>query len=480
MPKLADLYGVDLNRLGKYRPEYTSVMETAPTDFEMEQRKAPTDQEYASGRLEAPMFSPDDLIGSGVFTKLASLALPAAMAGIVKNKGGAWGTYIPDHLLKNSLWPPGYDQKSAPVWTRLAAPIAPIQGSTTFARKLFEGKTPEELLLINAGIYGNNHPNLARLRYSVDGTPESMDYLKRYAAVGMANRHLSDPPLYPEVAQSPDVAWKKWQRGPLVNYIRNRMATEDDPIRRLAEQGITHLAVTPDKLPRLSKYAKEARLAGGFPEKGVAKTQLGKLWENIADTSIGLGNPNKYGEIPYLFIDAHGLRSLPENQLDEISSFVREGLDEGRINPGAALRGNYSVESAVRDMHAARLVKEDVYKNATAFKEYPSGHKWVRLDKKGQFATESDNMGHSVRGYEAINNYGHGGWEGIQSGKAEVYSLRGENGKPVVTIEIDNSNPESPIITQVKGKFNKTSLPEDIENMVQDFAKTRGATIASR
>ena len=39
---------------------------------------------------------------------------------------------------------------------------------------------------------------------------------------------------------------------------------------------------------------------------------------------------------------------------------------------------------------------------------------------------------------------------------------------------------ERPLIPQVRGRFNKTSLPDDVEAMVQDFAKERGATIASR
>lgn len=39
---------------------------------------------------------------------------------------------------------------------------------------------------------------------------------------------------------------------------------------------------------------------------------------------------------------------------------------------------------------------------------------------------------------------------------------------------------ERPLITQVKGKFNKTSLPDDVEAMIQGFAEKRGAEIASR
>ena len=481
MPKLADLYGVDLNRLGKYQPEYTSVMERPLTPLEEEQRAAPVDREYASGRLEAPMFSPDDLIGSGVFTKLASLAKglgPALAAGIIKNKGGVWDSPRAQYL-RATKGPPGYDGRAAIVWGDAGLPASSV-GSIGFTRKVFEGKTPEEMY----DAYLRSMPEEWRqytLKDFLGLNPEMLDHINQMTVGQMSNRHLSDPSLFPEMAASPDVIAKKWQRGPLVNYIRNQMATENDPIRELAEQGITHLEKVPRRNPPLKPDIRQKRAEAGFPEEGVAKTQLGKLWEAIADSSIYRRPPNEYGEIPYTFPGTYFDMSLPFNQLGSIADFVRKGIDEGRINPQSALRGNYSVESAVRDMHAERLARENVYKNATVFKEYPeTGHKWVRLDKKGQFAAESDNMGHSVRGYETISNYGHGGWEGIQSGQAEVYSLRGKNGKPVVTIEIDASDPNRPLITQVKGKFNKTDLPGDVEAMVQDFAEKRGATIASR
>jgi hypothetical protein len=89
-------------------------------------------------------------------------------------------------------------------------------------------------------------------------------------------------------------------------------------------------------------------------------------------------------------------------------------------------------------------------KDLPVVKEYPEGYKWVELNKPGAFATESDAMEHSVRGYEpdpdhpdwekisgnsGSPDYGHGGWEAIKSGKAKVYSLIDENGKPHVTVE---------------------------------------------
>jgi hypothetical protein len=101
----------------------------------------------------------------------------------------------------------------------------------------------------------------------------------------------------------------------------------------------------------------------------------------------------------------------------------------------------------------------------TVHKEYPEGWKWVQLDKPGQFAAESDSMGHSVRGYEppkevgdadgtlvgddghhpdwipasgdsGYEDYGHGGWDAIKSGKAKVYSLRDPKGESHVTVEV--------------------------------------------
>jgi len=482
MPKLADLYGVDLNRLGKYRPEYTSVMERPLTPLEEEQRAAPVDREYASGRLEAPMLSPDDLIGSGAFTKLASLAKglsPALAAGIIKNKGGTWDS-LRSSYLRSIKDHPGYDEKSASVWGDAAVPV-PLMSSNSSTRRVFEGKTPEEMHDAHLRSMPEDWDRYT-LKDFLELDPATLNNVNRMTVARMANLHLSDPSLFPEVAASPDVVAKKWQRGSLVNYIRNQMATENDPIRALAEQGITHLEEgIPRRGPALKPDLVKKRAEAGFPEGGAAKTPLGKVWEAIADRSISRRDPNKYGEIPYSFSDDHNQRNLPSNQLGYIADFVQEGLEKGRINPQSALRGNYSVESAVRDMHAERLARENVYKNATVFKEYPeTGHRWVRLDKRGQFSAESDNMGHSVRGYETINEYGHGGWEGIQSGKAEVYSLRGKNGKPVATVEIDASDPNRPLITQVKGKFNKTSLPDNVEAMVQDFAKERGAAIASR
>jgi hypothetical protein len=90
-------------------------------------------------------------------------------------------------------------------------------------------------------------------------------------------------------------------------------------------------------------------------------------------------------------------------------------------------------------------------KGMTIAKEFEDGYKMVQLDKPGQFAKESDRMGHSVRGYEpskghedwseasgnsGYSTYGNGGWDSIKSGETQVFSLRDSKNKPHVTVEV--------------------------------------------
>jgi hypothetical protein len=148
---------------------------------------------------------------------------------------------------------------------------------------------------------------------------------------------------------------------------------------------------------------------------------------------------------------------------DHVLDVLKENLANGRLKPEELK--NISVEQAVRktadyDLDLAKKMQDAQAKkleDMTVHKEYPNGMKWVQLDKPGQFAAESQAMGHSVKGYEppegnpdwipesgdeGSDYYGHGGWEGIRSGEAKVYSLVDPKGNPHTTIEVKaNQNP---------------------------------------
>lgn len=281
-------------------------------------------------------------------------------------------------------------------------------------------------------------------------------------------------------------AGNKWVQSNLKNYITKQMATEGDPVRKLAEEGIKAFPVNIDEFgdAELRTYgsyqAKQNRKATGYVPEGVAKSPLAKHYETMTDESITPTEAKHFQRVQALpkyqrgagTIDAPWVDKLdPETPIfslnrdvdfdklgfSHIMDVLREDLATGRIRPEQL--NKISMEQAVRRTHEydetlkanmlnARIAEQA---NANVFKEYPEGYKWVQLDKPGQFSLESDLMGHSVRGYEppqghpdwsdisgnsGYKDYGYGGYEAIKSGNAKIYSLRDPKGMSHATVEV--------------------------------------------
>jgi len=262
----------------------------------------------------------------------------------------------------------------------------------------------------------------------------------------------------------------KWIDKKLTPYIKNKMATPSDPVRKLAEEeGILPFPDTPVNAEVTSNAN---RIAAGLPieqQAPISKTDRGQAWENRADAAINVGPYNEM--IPFGYSDridldetlrAFGGEFAVQNPTAKVSGMntgrgpedlgfnhiidvLQEGLTTGRLSPDS-LRG-LSMEDAVRLTHQYDLDMADKMKKAQiqslegvpVYKQYPEqGFRWMQLDKPGYFAAESDAMGHSVRGYEpppghpdwtpqsgnkGSPGYGYGGWEAIKSGDVKVYSL---------------------------------------------------------
>jgi hypothetical protein len=96
-----------------------------------------------------------------------------------------------------------------------------------------------------------------------------------------------------------------------------------------------------------------------------------------------------------------------------------------------------------------------------------SAGKWVKLTDPLATRMEGKLMKHSVGGYSEGTSYGtgytglpYGGKKAFDEGLVEVYSLRGKDGKPLVTVEVANKGtPKEPklAVTQIRGRFN--SMP---------------------
>ncbi len=268
-----------------------------------------------------------------------------------------------------------------------------------------------------------------------------------------------------------EVALNKWIQSNLTNYVKKEMGTPEDPVRKLAEQGISHLprdlqniemTWTPEELAKTRKRF-------GFPEEETATNPTAKMWEQMADEMIAPSRATEFGEKarqqnpwleklnPYDTV-YETMRGMPQAlKFDHIVDVLRQDVASGRIRPEQL--NKVSMEQAVRrtyeyDQELAKKMNEARMTSRAelpVYKEYPEGLKWVELNRPGDFAAESDAMGHSVRGYEppegssdwtkssgdsGYSGYGLGGWNAIKRGDAKVYSLVDAKGEPHVTVEV--------------------------------------------
>ena len=292
-----------------------------------------------------------------------------------------------------------------------------------------------------------------------------------------------------------------WVDSNLSNYVKKQMGTEKDPVRLLADQGITQFAdegAMRDALNWSYQQAADARKARkklGMPEDPMSKTNMGRFWETATDDLIGGKTisakeyKKKQGEnapdwlkqvpdsTPFYGVSPHGLGS--ELGFDHILDVLKEDLAAGRIRPDQL--NKVSMKQAVERTHqynqdlakAQELAKAKKLEGMNVHKEYPEGYRWVQLDKPGQFAAESEAMGHSVRGYEppkghpewtpesgesGHKRYGLGGYDAIKRGDAKIYSLVDKEGRPHTTIET-GSDYDAPAWYQKNKKLFESDTP---------------------
>jgi hypothetical protein len=93
---------------------------------------------------------------------------------------------------------------------------------------------------------------------------------------------------------------------------------------------------------------------------------------------------------------------------------------------------------------------------------------WVTVNTPFAVKLEGAAMKHSVGGYADVGSYGHGGKEAFLSGKAKVFSLRPEGGKPAVTVEA-RVDPDGLYISQVKAPYNSAPTSQEKQKIFALF-----------
>lgn len=302
----------------------------------------------------------------------------------------------------------------------------------------------------------------------------------------------NNPKEWAAAKQSLESPLNTWIDKQLTRYVKNDMATPEDPIRALAERGVLHFEPRGirDRAPIMDQVVAR-RLMSGNPATERAVTPLGEQWERYADSAImpqevqelGAG---AVGKNPWLAklrpsdtvykTDTWRIGDNAEENLgfdhlvDELSNALNpaSGLPQHLQFPAERL-GKVSVPQAVERVaqinawRAAQQAEADALRANNAatvlHKEYPEkGMRWVEL-KQGtsKLPEDFDTWSPAEQAnYKALpdkearadlqdalkyegDTMGHcvGGYcDDVLSGRTRIYSLRDAKGQPHVTVEV--------------------------------------------
>lgn len=203
-----------------------------------------------------------------------------------------------------------------------------------------------------------------------------------------------------------EVALNNWVDRNLTNYVKKEMGTPEDPVRRLAEEGITHMPAQDlrNEATWLPERLEDIRRKQGFPGAGMANSPEAQGWEIKTDTAIEPTDVGAMRNLSHLFkkdITEPWMANAPDETkvymanddlhggylgFDHIMDVLRQDVAAGRIRPDQLSK--VSMEQAVRrtyefDQEQAKKMQETAIKNMEGFPTYKDygdeGYKWIEL-----------------------------------------------------------------------------------------------------
>lgn len=224
-----------------------------------------------------------------------------------------------------------------------------------------------------------------------------------------------------------EAAMNKWIQSNLTNYVKKDMGTPDDPIRRLAEEGVSHLP-RDARMPLNMSSVRETRKEAGFPD-AYGSSPEAQLYEALSDKPIGFGTVGEMinrgkGE-PWMekvdpFTRVHGISPMDSVNFTQDLGFnhiidvLRQDVAAGRIRPEQL--NKVSMEQAVRrtaefDQEMAKKMAETqakITEGMPTYKEYPEGYKWIELappkELPAGYSVVKDDMTGSFKVVDAAGN----------------------------------------------------------------------------
>ena len=190
----------------------------------------------------------------------------------------------------------------------------------------------------------------------------------------------SEPKLYNDLVNktTSNHVLNQWVEKRLRPYLKNDLATPTDPVRKLAdEHGISHIKDL-ENTQSMSKFAlEEARERNKMPLEGHATTQAGRMWENLADTSVHpmpgrefLGDYTATAtRQPELY---EAVRKDPTTKIHQLGSDfdTRLGLDHLMDELRSSLTGNVPPHLALTPKTLERMTMVDAIRHVSKVNDY--------------------------------------------------------------------------------------------------------------
>jgi hypothetical protein len=221
---------------------------------------------------------------------------------------------------------------------------------------------------------------------------ESLKADRARAAAGDKAAQLRIPTFEKLLAEG--LAKRQWVNSNLKNYVKKQMGSPDDPVRALAEKGVSHVKKLGNRAEELKPYIQNKRKQAGLPQQGLAQSDEAKIWETLSDNTLFSKLP---AELPSSVVrEDEWMKNLPAGEkvmlyghepdlgFQDLIGDIERRMDAGQLRPDQL--NKVTVADAVKSLHDERVRKEEnslraMQSNAATklHKEYPTGYKWVEI-----------------------------------------------------------------------------------------------------
>lgn len=280
----------------------------------------------------------------------------------------------------------------------------------------------------------------------------------------------------------------KWLDTTARKYIIRDLATPSDPIRKLMEQGISH--IDPEVLARRAAAREngavasrnEARTLGykypeGFRPQIMAQPNLTGNglpsapfdWENLSDYTVNRWKASDLTPRPGM----EWLSKLDPNEpvyyprsstrdylgIDQLAKDLEEDIAAGTLRPEQL--NKISIGDAVKRSHEKRMAQQRSLTNdLPVAMELPEGYSWRELTHEDPntldkiLEREGNIMQNCIGGY----------CEDVYGGASKLYSLRDKMGNPHVNIEVRPTPGGGVVFSDVKNLLGEEKANEMLES----------------